>query len=101
MRSPYRRVLIKLSGEAFGGGSVGVDPDVDVLLAGHAAVGGLDAVLDGPDELLPGDLLLGVQLEEGTDEIPTHLALHAASGPLHELGDQLAGILQAQRRILA
>ncbi|HOA87975.1 MAG TPA: UMP kinase [Propioniciclava tarda] len=28
MASPYRRVLLKLSGEAFGGGKVGVDPDV-------------------------------------------------------------------------
>ncbi len=27
-RSPYRRVLLKLSGEVFGGGRVGVDPDV-------------------------------------------------------------------------
>jgi uridylate kinase len=26
--SPYRRVLLKLSGEVFGGGGVGVDPDV-------------------------------------------------------------------------
>ena len=29
----YRRVMLKLSGEAFGGGSVGVDPDV---VAPHA-----------------------------------------------------------------
>ncbi|MFV0452596.1 MAG: UMP kinase [Propioniciclava sp.] len=28
MASPYHRVLLKLSGEAFGGGRVGVDPDV-------------------------------------------------------------------------
>lgn len=27
-RRPYRRVLLKLSGEAFGGGQLGVDPDV-------------------------------------------------------------------------
>jgi uridylate kinase len=27
-RTPYRRVLLKLSGEVFGGGRVGVDPDV-------------------------------------------------------------------------
>ena len=26
--TPYRRVLLKLSGEAFGGGKVGVAPDV-------------------------------------------------------------------------
>ena len=34
MTSPYKRVLLKLSGEAFGGGKVGVDPDV---IAGIAA----------------------------------------------------------------
>lgn len=34
MASPYKRVLIKLSGEAFGGGRVGVDPDI---IAGIAA----------------------------------------------------------------
>lgn len=34
MTSPYTRVLLKLSGEAFGGGEVGIDPDV---IAGIAA----------------------------------------------------------------
>ena len=28
MPEPYRRVLLKLSGEAFGGGKLGVDPDI-------------------------------------------------------------------------
>ena len=28
MTSPYKRVMLKLSGEVFGGGKVGVDPDV-------------------------------------------------------------------------
>ena len=28
MPSPYKRVLLKLSGEVFGGGRVGVDPDI-------------------------------------------------------------------------
>lgn len=27
-RSPYKRVMLKLGGEMFGGGKVGVDPDV-------------------------------------------------------------------------
>jgi uridylate kinase len=31
--SPYRRVLLKLSGEVFGGGKIGVDPDVAHSLA--------------------------------------------------------------------
>jgi len=32
-RAPYKRVLLKLSGEMFGGGSVGVDPDVVARVA--------------------------------------------------------------------
>jgi hypothetical protein len=61
---------------------LGVDPDMDVLVARDAPVGRLDAVLDGTDQLLPGDLLLGVQLQEGTDEVSTHddlLSLHTLS----------------------
>ena len=58
---------------------LGVDPDVDVLVAGDAPIGGLDAVLDRVDQLLSGDLLLGVELEEGTDEIATHDASFAAA----------------------
>lgn len=34
---PYKRVLLKLSGEVFGGGSVGVDPDVVSDIAGQIA----------------------------------------------------------------
>ena len=37
MPSPYRRVLLKLSGEVFGGGKVGVDPDVVAGLARQLA----------------------------------------------------------------
>lgn len=37
MPSPYRRVLLKLSGEAFGGGAIGVDPDVIASLAAEIA----------------------------------------------------------------
>jgi uridylate kinase len=35
MKSPYNRVMLKLSGEAFGGGKVGVDPDVVHDIAGQ------------------------------------------------------------------
>jgi uridylate kinase len=35
--SPYRRVLLKLSGEVFGGGKVGVDPDIVAGLASQIA----------------------------------------------------------------
>ena len=35
--SPYKRVLLKLSGEVFGGGKVGVDPDVVSGLAAQIA----------------------------------------------------------------
>ena len=38
MASPYRRVLLKLSGEAFGGGAIGVDPDVVASIAAQIAV---------------------------------------------------------------
>jgi uridylate kinase len=34
---PFRRVLLKLSGEVFGGGRVGVDPDVVADIAGQIA----------------------------------------------------------------
>ncbi|HYP44327.1 MAG TPA: UMP kinase [Propionibacteriaceae bacterium] len=37
MKSPYARVMLKLSGEAFGGGRVGVDPDVVQNIAGQVA----------------------------------------------------------------
>ena len=37
MKSPYTRVMLKLSGEAFGGGRVGVDPDVVHNIAGQIA----------------------------------------------------------------
>jgi uridylate kinase len=37
MNSPYHRVMLKLSGEAFGGGKVGVDPDVVHNIAGQIA----------------------------------------------------------------
>jgi uridylate kinase len=36
-RARYRRVLLKLSGEAFGNGALGVDPDVVAQLAGQIA----------------------------------------------------------------
>ena len=51
---------------------IGIDPDVDVLVAGDTAIGRLDAVLDGPDQLLTRDLLLRVELEEGAHEVSTH-----------------------------
>jgi uridylate kinase len=35
--SPYKRVLLKLSGEAFGGGKVGVDPEIVAGLARQIA----------------------------------------------------------------
>ncbi|MFC0676158.1 UMP kinase [Brachybacterium hainanense] len=38
-RGDGRRVLLKLSGEAFGGGAVGVDPDVVSRIAGEIAEG--------------------------------------------------------------
>src|SRR4029077_2746221 len=63
---------------------LGIDPDVDVLVTRDTAVGGLDAALHRMDQLLSRDLLLGVELEEGTDEIATH----DASSLLHSLDRQ-------------
>lgn len=37
MSSAYRRVMLKLSGEAFGGGAVGVDPDIVASIASQIA----------------------------------------------------------------
>ncbi|GGC60857.1 UMP kinase [Hoyosella rhizosphaerae] len=36
-RHPYKRVLIKLGGEMFGGGKIGVDPDVVLMVAEQVA----------------------------------------------------------------
>ena len=49
-----------------------VDPDADVLVAGLAPVGGLDGVLDGVDQLVARNLLLGIELEQGSDEVTIH-----------------------------
>ena len=46
---------------------------MDVLVArGDPPVGGLDGVFDGAHELFAGDALLGVELEEGADEVAIH-----------------------------
>ena len=37
MTNPYHRVMLKLSGEAFGGGAIGVDPDVVASIAAQIA----------------------------------------------------------------
>jgi hypothetical protein len=45
---------------------------VDVLVTRDAPVCGLDRLFDGPDQLIARDLLFGVELKEGTDEVSTH-----------------------------
>ena len=63
MKSPYRRVMLKLSGEAFGGGKVGVDPDVVSNIAGQVAevvTGGIQvAIVVGG-----GNFFRGVELQQ-------------------------------------
>ena len=63
MTSPYRRVLLKLSGEAFGGGGVGVDPDVIARIAGEIselAAGGIQvAIVTGG-----GNFFRGAELQQ-------------------------------------
>ncbi len=58
MASPYHRVLLKLSGEAFGGGGLGVDPDVissiAAQLAGVVAAGVQVAIVTGGGNFFRG-----------------------------------------------
>jgi uridylate kinase len=58
MVSPYRRVLLKLSGEAFGGGKLGVDPDViggiAAQIAGVVASGVQVAIVTGGGNFFRG-----------------------------------------------
>lgn len=60
---PYRRVLLKLSGEAFGGGAVGVDPDIAAGIAGEIA----EAVRNGVQVAIVvggGNFFRGVELQQ-------------------------------------
>jgi uridylate kinase len=60
---PYRRVLLKLSGEVFGGGAVGVDPDIVSGIAGEVA----DAVHSGIQVAIVvggGNFFRGVELQQ-------------------------------------
>jgi hypothetical protein len=51
-----------------------VDAHMDILVAGrHPTIRGLDGILDGVHELLARHTLLGVELEEGADEVPVHV----------------------------
>ncbi|MGB7964425.1 MAG: UMP kinase [Propionicimonas sp.] len=62
MASPYRRVLLKLSGEAFGGGSIGVDPDVVASIAAQIA----DVVANGVEVAIVtggGNFFRGAELQ--------------------------------------
>ena len=62
-REPVRRVLLKLSGEAFGGGKIGVDPDVvrgiarQIASAAHQSVQ-VAVVIGG------GNFFRGAQLQQ-------------------------------------
>ncbi|WP_342373247.1 UMP kinase [Propioniciclava soli] len=61
--SKYRRVLLKLSGEAFGGGSVGVDPDIIAGVADEIA----EIVADGVEVAVVtggGNFFRGAQLQQ-------------------------------------
>ncbi len=63
MKSPYRRVMLKLSGETFGGGKVGVDPDVVHNIAGQIA-----AIVNGGVQLAivvgGGNFFRGAELQQ-------------------------------------
>src|SRR6476660_9155923 len=66
-RRPFRRVVLKLGGEMFGGGDVGVDPDVVSTVAEQIA----DVVADGVQVAVViggGNFFRGAQLsDEGMD----------------------------------
>lgn len=69
MTTPYKRVLLKLSGEVFGGGKVGVDPDVVQTIARDvaavAAAGVQIAVVTGG-----GNFFRGAELQQrGMDRV--------------------------------
>ena len=60
---PYRRVLLKLSGEVFGGGAVGVDPDIVSGIANEVA----EAVRGGTQVAIVvggGNFFRGVELQQ-------------------------------------
>ncbi|MGJ6981152.1 UMP kinase [Aestuariimicrobium soli] len=63
MTNPYKRVLLKLSGEVFGGGSVGVDPTVVSAIAAQiaeaAAAGTQIAIVVGG-----GNFFRGAELQQ-------------------------------------
>jgi uridylate kinase len=61
---PYRRVVLKLSGEVFGGGKLGVDPDVVASIAAQIA----EVVRDGVQVAVVvggGNFFRGAELEHG------------------------------------
>jgi uridylate kinase len=63
MVTGYKRVLLKLSGEAFGGGRVGVDPDVVSTIAGEIA----DVVRNGTEVAIVvggGNFFRGAELQQ-------------------------------------
>ncbi len=60
---PYKRVLLKLSGEAFGGGRLGVDPDIVSAIAAQIA----DVVRKGTQVAIVvggGNFFRGVELQQ-------------------------------------
>ncbi len=61
---PYTRVLLKLSGEAFGGGRLGVDPDIVSAIAAQIA----EVVRKGTQVAIVvggGNFFRGVELQQG------------------------------------
>ena len=75
----YRRVLLKLSGEVFGGGKVGVDPDVVNGIAREIAQVVRTGVDAGATGNLPADLKPGrYALMCFVDDLPTWRVYTAA-----------------------
>ncbi len=68
-RTGYRRVLLKLSGEVFGGGKVGVDPDV-VQKVAHEIASVVDAGVQVAVVTGGGNFFRGAELQQrGMDRV--------------------------------
>jgi hypothetical protein len=69
VRPPYRRVLLKLSGEVFGNGELGIDPDVVARLAAQIA----EVVREGAQVAIVvggGNFLRGAELSQRGGSTP-------------------------------
>ena len=97
---PYRRVVLKLSGEVFGGGKLGVDPDVVATIARQIA----DVVRTGVQVAIVvggGNFFRGAELSQrGMDRARAAAMQVAAMRPQYVSRDEIpADVVENERRI--